>query len=175
MFSKSKGITPVIAIVLLLLITIGAVGVVYTQFQSLVGNPADKLNQQKVVQNTELTFSSAYKNDNGGINVTLRNTGSQTVNMSKQFEMKFVPENSESGIDYTTYDKAVGNTVGQYECFQNNQGLNELLDPGQSYTCETGVSFPAPTKSVGIIVSFKTAAKSWSHTCSPSTSGSVTC
>jgi FlaG/FlaF family flagellin (archaellin) len=34
--SRLKGITPVVAIVLLLLVTVGAVGIVYTQFQGIV-------------------------------------------------------------------------------------------------------------------------------------------
>ena len=58
MLTKRKGITPVIAIVLLLLITVGAVGVVYTQFQSLIGNPGEQVNQQQQVRNTEMTFDS---------------------------------------------------------------------------------------------------------------------
>jgi FlaG/FlaF family flagellin (archaellin) len=36
--SKLKGVTPVVAIVLLLLVTVGAVGIVYTQFQGIVDN-----------------------------------------------------------------------------------------------------------------------------------------
>ncbi|MFB6291915.1 MAG: archaellin/type IV pilin N-terminal domain-containing protein [Candidatus Nanohaloarchaea archaeon] len=183
MFKRRKGITPVIAIVLLLLITVGAVGVVYSQFQSLTGNPTEKLAQQKKVQNTELTYSSVYKDKCGSgcdksINVTIRNTGSVTVNVTRNFEFLFVPAQSESGIDYATLKRVSGldfTSINEdIECFtQTDQSA--VLDPGESYTCDTGVPFPGATKSIGLQITFKTADKSWSHTCAPATSGSLTC
>ncbi|MFB6213598.1 MAG: hypothetical protein ABEJ07_03495 [Candidatus Nanohaloarchaea archaeon] len=173
-----KGITPVIAIVLLLLITIGAVGVVYTQFQNIVGNPSKQLSQQQKVQNTELTFSSVYNNDtdsnsnNDAINITLRNTGDDvTVNVTEQFDIAFSPDGADGSLGFTNYpDKAQDESW----CFKPQNG-DELLEPGESYTCKTGVSWPGPTDTVGIEVSFKTADKSWSYSCSPSTSGALVC
>ncbi|NMI76870.1 hypothetical protein GLT92_00445 [Nanohaloarchaea archaeon] len=44
MIDQRKSITPVIAIVLLLMVTVGAVGVVYSQFQSFVGDPTEQIN-----------------------------------------------------------------------------------------------------------------------------------
>lgn len=91
-----KGITPVIAIVLLILITVGAVGVVYTQFQSLVGNPTEQLREQEKVRNTKMSISGAYRGG-GGINITLRNTGSTAINTS-DFNVMYVPPNSDSPV-----------------------------------------------------------------------------
>lgn len=173
---KRKGITPVIAIVLLLLITVGAVGVVYTQFQSLVGNPSQQLDQQQKVQNTKLTFASVYNNDtvtnsdNDAINVTIRNTGSVAINMTKQFDISFSPSGSDGYLSHSIYP----NTVGPNECFEI-QGGAELVEPGQSYTCNTGIAWPGATETVGIEVSFKTADKSWTYTCTPSTSSALAC
>ena len=56
--AKRKGITPVIAIVLLMIITVGAVGVVYSQFQSLVGNPGESVNEQQQISNTGKTLQN---------------------------------------------------------------------------------------------------------------------
>ncbi len=179
MFKKSrKGITPVIAIVLLLLITVGAVGVVYSQFQNLTGDPSEQLAQQQRVQNTELTFSSVYKDtsDDDSINISLRNTGSVTLNMTEQFEISFVPENSDSGVSYQVLPGSY-KASGNQECFTSSvtNGNREMVEPGGTYICDTGVAFPAATDSVGIVVSFRTADKSWSYTCAPSTSGSLSC
>ncbi|MFB6147261.1 MAG: archaellin/type IV pilin N-terminal domain-containing protein [Candidatus Nanohaloarchaea archaeon] len=174
---KRKGITPVIAIVLLLLITVGAVGVVYTQFQSLTGNPSQQLAQQQKVRNTQLAFASVYSNDtsntatNDAINISLRNTGSVTVNMSKQFNIAFSPTGTDGYIAHDIFP----DTAGPNRCFQPRPAGDGLLNPGETYTCNTGIQWPAATETVGIQVSFKTADKSWSYTCSPSTSSSVAC
>jgi flagellin-like protein len=178
---KRKGITPVIAIVLLLLITVGAVGVVYTQFQSLVGNPSEELDQQQKVQNTDLTFSSVYKDEgdtysgSDTVNITLRNTGDVAVNMTEQFELSYSPEGSSGYLGLTAYPDSVSG-ISEPLCF--NYGAmegDELVEPGDSYTCNTGVLWPGATNSVGFEVSFKSASKSWSYTCSPSTSSALAC
>jgi flagellin-like protein len=63
MFGQRKGITPVIAIVLLLMVTVGAVGVVYTQFQSLVGDPTEQIDSQRRNQNTDITIVRGRSSD----------------------------------------------------------------------------------------------------------------
>lgn len=82
---KSKGITPVIAIVLLLLITVGAVGVVFTQFNSLVsGNDAQQqANQLQKAQAASYTIT-AVNNSGGSYGVLLKNTGDVTYNLSEE-------------------------------------------------------------------------------------------
>jgi len=57
LFEQRKGITPVIAIVLLLMVTVGAVGVVYTQFNSLVGNPSEELEEQQENRDTDIRIT----------------------------------------------------------------------------------------------------------------------
>lgn len=173
-----KGITPVIAIVLLLLITVAAVGVVYSQFQSLTDtNPKEQISRQQRIQNTELTFASVYNNDTDtnsdadSVNITVRNTGQYSVNLTEQFDISFVPSGSDSGLAFSIYP---GTVQAESWCFKTQNG-NEVLEPGDSYTCKTGVAWPAATESVGIEVSFKNADKSWTHTCAPTTSGSLTC
>lgn len=179
-----KGITPVIAIVLLLLITVGAVGVVYTQFQSLTGNPSQELEDQKQVQNTEISFSSVYNNDTSQnsdnadtINITVRNTGSVAFDVAEDMNIRYLPDGSSgNGLAYDQFpaeDKITGLSESE-RCF-HEQGGDEVVNPSEEYTCSTGIKFPNAGSSVEIQVSLSGAEKSWSYTCSPSTSSSVTC
>ena len=180
MFKSRKGITPVIAIVLLLLITVGAVGVVYTQFQSLIGNPGEQASQQQDIQNTEVSFDSLYRSDwygtNDYVNVTFSNTGSVTWN-SSNFGLQYVPEGTGSGVS----GEALATTNFNYEsdadtCFNDESGGGTLVDPGDSYTCSTGVQWPNPTNSIGFVVTISGADKDWGpRICNPDTSSSVGC
>jgi len=172
-----KGITPVIAVVLLLLITVGAVASAWGLYQEITSDTSqlDQLNQQRQAQATELDFSSVY-NANGAINISLRNTGSRTVNMSDELEISFVPDGSDSAVSRQVYiDAGGGTSAGTFECFQNSFGTGESIEPGDTYTCDTGIAFPSATSSVGIVVDYKATGKSWDHTCNPSTSSSITC
>lgn len=171
-----KGITPVIAVVLLLLITVGAVASAWGLYQEITSDQSqlDQLNQQRQAQATELEFASVY-NANGAINVSIRNTGSRSVNMSDELEMQYVPDGSDSGVSYDVYTSTTGNGNGNNECFQNMFGVNESVEPGDSYTCNTGINFPSATDTVGLVIDYTATGKSWDHTCNPSTSSSITC
>lgn len=179
---QRKGITPVIAIVLMLLITIGAVGLVATQFRGIItgSDTSEKLSSQEKVRNTKISFSSVYNNDtdkNGGdaadtVNITVRNTGSVAVNMSSDLSIQYVPDGSSgSGLPFTTYPDT---TMSETECFDTHGG-EERLDPKDSYTCKTGIKFPEPNENIEIQISMNGADKSWTYTCSSPTSDSVTC
>lgn len=171
-----KGITPVIAVVLLLLITVGAVASAWGLYQEITSDTSqlDQLNQQRQAQATEIDFSSVYNAD-GSINISLRNTGSRTVNMTDELEMQYVPEGSDSAISYEVYQSTQNDANGNLQCFQNLFGANESVEPGDSYTCDTGVDFPSATSSVGLQVDYTATGKSWDHTCNPSTGSSITC
>ena len=172
-----KGITPVIAVVLLLLITVGAVASAWGLYQQITGDTSqlDQLDKQRQAQATELKFSSVYENNNGGVNVSLRNTGERTVNMSEELEMSYIPEGSDSDVSYDVYVSSTGNGNGDPECFQNLFGDGESVEPGNTYTCDTGVDFPNATDSVGLVVDYRATGKDWDYTCNPSTSSTITC
>lgn len=175
-----KGITPVIAVVLLLLITVGAVASAWGLYQEITGDTSqlDQLDAQRQAQATQISFSSVYNNDSGtdgAINISLRNTGSRTINMSDELEISFIPDGSDSGVSHDIYTSRVSGTHYDNECFENNFGDSESVEPGDTYTCNTGIAFPSATKSVGIVVDYKATGKSWEHTCDPSTSSSITC
>ena len=73
-----KGITPVIAIILLLLITISMVGFAFVWFQRVAQTATDstdtQLQQQLAQQAEKIRIESG-----AGTSVTLRNTGSQAL------------------------------------------------------------------------------------------------
>ncbi|WEL23237.1 archaellin/type IV pilin N-terminal domain-containing protein [Candidatus Nanohalovita haloferacivicina] len=179
MLTKRKGITPVIAIVLLLLITVGAVGVVYTQFQSLLGNPGEQVDQQQQVRQTEIRFDSAYKaQDASGeyyVNLTVTNVGAVAWNTS-DFTLSYVPEGTGSAVS----GQALQATKFSYNetsdnCFSEDNS-SQLVDPENGYTCNTGVKWPSATTTIGFSISMNSASKSWGvYTCTPSTTSSVGC
>ncbi|QKQ98472.1 hypothetical protein GKQ38_03015 [Candidatus Nanohaloarchaea archaeon] len=176
MLTKRKGITPVIAIVLLLLITVGAVGVVYTQFQSLIGNPGQQVNQQQQIRNTDMNMESLYKTSGSPayVNITLSNVGSVAWN-STEFSMSYVPQGTGSAVS----GRALASTPFTFSdtaknCFE--QSNYKLVNPGEKYTCNTGIEWPSAANSIGISVSMDGAAKSFGPwTCDPQTSSSVGC
>lgn len=185
---KRKGITPVIAIVLLLLITVGAVGVVYTQFEALTNtNPQDKVANQQKVQNTRISINSLYKDtsDSSGsetINMTIENVGSETVNVTKQFELMASKESGDSTLPFGTFNRTTTGNVaaGEKDCFEYTSSTSQeravLEENGDTYNCDTGIYFPSPSESVWIGVSFAGAEKSFGpEQCSVDSTDSVSC
>jgi len=159
-----KGITPVIAIVLLLMVTVGAVGVVYTQFQSLVGDPTEQIDAQQRNQNTDFRIVRAQSTDtgtpsNGNIILELQNTGSVARNTTS--------------LRMTTDDPT--NTAGSNGPKCTDPGNSSIVDPDQTINCYTGASFPSPTNGIGITLNLEGTSKSYSHICRPETTGTSFC
>jgi flagellin-like protein len=171
-----KGITPVIAIVLLLMVTVGAVGVVYTQFQSLLGDPGAATQEQQQVRDTEMTFSSVYNDGSDNLMVEVRNTGDVSWNTS-DFTMQFIPggEGTPVSLDVAT-NAGFTATQSEMNCFSADTDANsEVIDPEESYSCDTGFEFPGSNEALGIIVQMNGASKDWSYTCSVSSGDAYGC
>lgn len=176
LFEQRKGITPVIAIVLLLMVTVGAVGVVYTQFNSLVGNPSEELEEQQRNQDTNIRITQMQTNaslsDNlpstydaanyGTIQLTISNTGSVSRNTTS---FSVVATGAEAG------------GIGDGNCFQHNPPTHNstILDPGETYECDTGVVYPDVTDNVQIEVLLQGSSRTWTDTCRHDRSGVETC
>ncbi len=174
MISKDrKGITPVIAIVLLLMVTVGAVGVVYTQFQSLVGNPAQVVGDQQEIRNTELGYSSVYRDSSDNLKVYVKNTGSVAWNIS-DFKMQFVPKARGTAVNWVVASQELSGTQSDFNCF-NEADSYQVVQPGETYKCDTGFEFPRSTQSVGIQIEMRGADRSWGYTCSPTTASAYGC
>lgn len=167
-----KGITPVIAIVLLLMVTVGAVGIVYTQFQSLVGDPTEQVDQQQQNQNTNIrilrggsnntsiTGTGPHNADNYGVlYLEIQNTGTVTRNTTA-FRM------TTGSVDHTV------NGTGAACTRPSN---STLLDPQETYKCQTGIVFPKATNEVEVTLQLQGSGKSWNFICRPETTGASIC
>ncbi|MFB6116332.1 MAG: archaellin/type IV pilin N-terminal domain-containing protein [Candidatus Nanosalina sp.] len=168
---KRKGITPVIAIVLLLMVTVGAVGVVYTQFQSLVGDPTEQIDQRQRNQNTDLTVIRGITNkssvnaagpatlsNRGVLILEIQNTGSVTRNTTA-FRM------------ITT----TGQVPGRNGKLCTEPSNSTLIDPDETIKCHTGIVYPQATNTVNVQIQLKGSQKSWSFECRPQTTGQTFC
>jgi archaellum component FlaG (FlaF/FlaG flagellin family) len=75
-----KGVTPVVATVLLISIGIAAVGSAGIFLQDLadqiMGNTEDEISQENRIENSEISIEYAFENGDGDISVDVRNTGS---------------------------------------------------------------------------------------------------
>jgi len=171
----SKGITPVIAIVLLLLVTVGAVGVVYQQFQGLVEDP-----DTDFLDDVEINIQTVTRNgeDPGSMELRIQNEGDQEYNMSEVARMEYsVPgegrlEKETATLSFDELDEA-----GNHQCF-TAEADDEIqsFSPGTTASCDTGVSMVSPDDEVTLhIVDRSSGDEIESYTCSPSTSTSSTC
>lgn len=168
-----KGITPVIAIVLLLMVTVGAVGVVYTQFQSLVGDPTDQIDQQQQNQNTNIRILRGSTNgtlnypggdhnaSNYGVTyLEIQNTGSVARNTS----------------DFRMSTGSAEHVIGEHGDACTMSGDNSsVFNPDETIKCKTGVLFPRATNEVEFTIQLEGSGKSWNHICRPETQGSKLC
>lgn len=134
---KRKGITPVIAIVLLLLITVGAVTVVYSQFQSLTeGNEAEQqLEDQQAVQRASYDIIGVKSTDpnnpgDGTIEITVKNTGDEVLDLNTRATISI-------GKDGET-PQAISVLNSDAECQLGT------IQSGSSQSCDTGISWPTP-------------------------------
>lgn len=170
---SEKGITPVIATVLLLGITVAIGLTVYTQAQGMIEGGANTEQLDKV-QNTKLQLSPVYAESSGSndqIEVRVTNTGERAVNTSK-FSMYFGPPNYPNPIAYGSLptDWQVG--ANDNQCMT---GGGTVLSAGESTDCKTGVKFPAALEEVEVQVRANNFDYSESTICAVEQSGAQSC
>ncbi len=176
-----KGITPVVAIVLLIVVTIGAVGVVYEQFQGLVGDPTQLLQEQERLRNADYTFTSVHSSDasdpgSGTIMVTIKNTDDSLWNLSQHSTLKMGVDGSKPvairALQGTSYDTSISST----DCYDpGNIGNKGILERGESFTCDTGVKFPQTSWDTTRIKYYLKGINKASQSCRIRSSNSYTC
>lgn len=130
-----KGITPVIAIVFLMAITIGAVGMFYEQLSGVMdaADPTKELKKQQRSQQSSYSIIGVRKNPSTDeIEVTIKNTGDSKFDLSKWATVK-IGVNDQKPQALAT----LGGTPD--ECY-NSLGT---LAPGDTANCPTGVPWPS--------------------------------
>lgn len=82
---NSKGITPVIATVLLMTITVAATASAYTFMTGIqddfMDSTEDRLNNQEREAKSDINIETAYNSSDGYLILSVRNTGSLTLNV----------------------------------------------------------------------------------------------
>lgn len=178
-FSGRKGITPIIATVLLLGITVAIGLTVYTQAQGLLEGAGDT-GQFDKVRATSISLSPVYGNS-GEMELQVTNKGDRAINVSK-YEIQYGPPNfdpvSYSVIETQAPDWAASGDGNQ--CFtsnmSNNAGMDSnILSTGDRATCSTGVAFPGALESVQIDVEANNFDYSTDYECNVDSSSARTC
>lgn len=170
---QSKGITPVIAIVLLLLVTVGAVGVVYSQFQGLIQDP-----DTGFLDEVEINIQTVTRSPNETMELRIQNQGEEEYNLSDLARMEYsIP--GEQRLDQDTAVAAfdVLNEITEPQCFTSNSPAEiDNFGPSDTATCDTGVEMVHSNDEVTLhIVEDSSGEEITSYTCDPSTSTSATC
>ena len=122
-----KGITPVIATSLLILIAVSAVATAAVFFRGttddITGSVNDQLSEQQRIEGTSISVERGYNNSNGNISLKVRNTG------------RYVVLINESGQQYWSLF-----ADGRPRSFSH---LNNRLSPGEVTTLQTDVEYPS--------------------------------
>lgn len=79
----SKGITPVVATILLITVTVAAAGTVYTITQENIRKTEEQIDNTDFNLNSEtLKVDQCYRDSNGFINLVIRNNAQDAINAS---------------------------------------------------------------------------------------------
>ncbi len=168
---KRKGITPVIAIVLLMLITVGAVGVVYTQFEEITDRQADL----DFLEDMDIRVQSTVLESDGNMEITLENNDNEQVNLTETARLEYSVE-GEGRVGPTTFETVSGYAYEGGECLEQGNADYGAFEPGDIVTCDTGVEMADPGDPITVyLIETGSGDVVDSTTCSPSTSSSSTC
>lgn len=202
MFDSYKGITPVIAIVLLLLVTVGAVGVVYTQFQDLVGEGPDTEFLEDVeveIHSVERAEYEELGTDNVELDtmeIRMENLDDEDFVLDESLRMEYsIPgesriepflgdgdevEEDEVFQEYDTFDFSEGENDEEDQCLvdvsEDEDGNDVFFNPQETVQCDTGVQFPDADSEITIhLVEEGSGEEATSYTCDPTQQDSLTC
>jgi|GEM_PF-537253 len=181
-----KGVTPVIAVVLLLLLTIGLVGVLWTQAEDLmdIGGEAAFLEDVDIEINTVLR-SDEHPGEEETMELRLENTGDSEYNLSDIARIEYSipgesslePEDADAGFNEVSYIGQDDLDDSDAYCMDpESENMSSFGPDDGTQTCDTAVEVPSPDESVTVeLVEDGSGDTITSYTCSPSTSDSPTC
>jgi flagellin-like protein len=153
-YDKMKGVTPVVATVLLLGITVLLGGMLVTVAQGYFNDLGSG------VDTTDMAIQSVYeKSSSDELTLSIANTGDTAFNTSNY--RVFIDD-----IPFTTDSGANG-------CF--NVGDSDVIDPGDIYNCKLDRQLPGALESIEISIRDKDSERTWEYTCQPKTSSDKSC
>lgn len=173
-----KGITPIIATVLLLGITVAIGLTVYTQAQGMIGN-TDTSNIDKL-RDTDIDLTPVFK-DGDQMRLQVSNKGDRAINVTK-FTIYYGPPNFDPVLRSVLSAQASSWVVGNgNKCFNSEMPGNstemdsQILSQGESAQCSTGIKFPDALEAVEVRVEADNFDYSQSTICRPESSGARSC
>ena len=133
-----KGITPVIATSLLILIGVSAVSTAAVFLrdttQDVTDGVEDKLSEQQRIDGTSISIERGYNNSNSDISLRVRNTGQYVV----------LVEDSDNGADDNkNWNLYVDGQPTEFTYSSMSDPDRVSLDAGETITIDTGVSYPS--------------------------------
>jgi flagellin-like protein len=181
---QMKGITPVIAVVLLLLVTIGAVGVVYTQFQDIAGGVNTNPDYLDTID-AKIGIITSEENDSEGngiannktMQVSFENTGGSAYNLSSVARLEYRVDGEQPIEPGSLEDNEVHG-------FDYNSSIEDCLEAASplgvdtTTSCNTGVQFPEVSDEITVLLVRKGAEGSGvvdEKTCNPQSINASTC
>ncbi len=175
---KRKGITPVIAVVLLLLITVGAVASAWGLYQNIISDQSqvDQLQQRQKAESTEIRVQQVY-DSNGYVNVSLRNNGGQAVNLTRDVQLLVDPNGGSSYLPPSLLDSNYDiGTPEDSGCFGGTGEVLTTEGNKKELQCNTSVQFPTAGDTISFRMSYRDVeGYNWDFSCSPSSSNAVIC
>lgn len=158
----SKGITPVIAIVLLITITIGAVGMLYTQFSAITDNndARENFEEKNKLRTAEMEITAVTNSTEGNLTIFVKNVGSEPVN-SSLLDLRLGYEGSKpitASVFASEYPSLSKSATG---CFTSSN----IIRPGDTHRCETGFILPPLYKRMDLVISLDRVDKQWRYVC----------
>lgn len=136
---KNKGVTPVVAIVLLMAMAVAATTTAYQVMNNAQSDVQDSfedsLSAEERERRTDLNIEVIYQGDNGNAFMTVRNTGS---------EKQIIQE--DDGQKYWTLlvDGAPADGTGTSWGYIGSQSGEVTLSPGSTINIDSNVDFPDP-------------------------------
>lgn len=129
-----KGITPVIATSLLILIAVSAVATAAVFFRNttddITGSVNDQLSEQQRIEGTSISVERGYNNSNGNISLKVRNTGRYVI-LIEENDQKYwslFADGRPNSFSYASYSSSTSRVP---------------LDTGEVITLQTDVSYPS--------------------------------
>lgn len=150
---------------------------VYTQFQTLVGDPGEELAQQERLRNAEYSITSARKDSgDNSIEITIRNNADVVWNLTEHATINVGPEGQQpqtlSALDGTEWD---ANGADPNTCFEAGSGNPWVLTQGESNSCDIGVEFPSATEGATNIEMTLSGTTKASYSCSVTSNTATFC
>lgn len=134
-----KGITPVIASSLLILIAVSAVSAAAVFLRDTTGditdNVNDRLSEQERIDGTSISIERGFNNSDSDISLRVRNTGQYVI---------LVEDTDQGSDDQKNWNLYVDGRPQEFTYSSMSDPDRVSLDSGETITIDTGADYPSP-------------------------------